>query len=247
MKKMLSLMNAGNAGTGFWGSGKENIQWPKIVMYFAILFVPLLNIYGTAPFTHSMYFIVGMASIIAGALYCVRNSIIRTVPISYKKRVLYYYLSTILWILIVMAVMFVIGLLIMCIIALCNWAANGTNIFIDTDEEDAVELSVNAYLYSAFALLFFYGVLMGVSRIERTRNSVIAYLITILVLFGGNMLLANLVDDGTSRFVISAPIYEQFETLPVPWLAVLLCGLFAAAALIGSVIFLIYKEKPKKF
>lgn len=70
----------------------------------------------------------------------------------------------------------------------------------------------------------------------------------VAVYVGGNVLLSNLVFTGDSSSIsIGAKIYELFETLPNPTLAVVLCAVIAVVAAVGSVAFIVYKEKPKEF
>jgi hypothetical protein len=117
----------------------------------------------------------------------------------------------------------------------------GLDIFAD-DEEEVEEivavLSSQAYAYIAFKALFSVGAITAISRVERKRNYIICAIAYVLI---------NIVGNSVLNALTGGNMYVNFNLLPNPTLAAVLCAIFAVAMCVASVAFVLSKEKPKKF
>lgn len=239
MKKFLSLTNKSIM--------PQSLGFAKSSAVFILFLIMLTLTEGTVPIFEGLGLFLGICSFAISSAFCGKTTLLRIVPISYKKRVVYYYLDILIFT--------VIGSIICCVTLLAVFGlfgaiaflATGENIFVAESTQAIANLSVNAYLFSFFKSVLMFAVLSAIARLEKTKHFNIAIASFVAVYFGGSMLLANLVKTGASGVVIRAKIYELFETLPLPWLAVVLCAVLAVGAAVGSVAFVIYKEKPKAF
>lgn len=239
MKKFFSLTNRSMLS--------NSLGFAKSSVVFILFLIMLTLTEGTVPIFEWLGLLFGIGSFAISSAFCSKTTLFRVVPISYKKRVIYYYLDIVIFSLIGLLIFLVGILIIFGIFGAIAFLATGENIFVIENTETLINLSANAYLFSFFKSVFMFAVLSAIVRLEKTKHFNIAIVSFEAVYFGGNVLLANLVQTGASGVVLRAKIYELFETLPLPWLAVVLCAVLAVGAAVGSVLFVISKEKPKEF
>ncbi|MGN0806634.1 MAG: hypothetical protein ACI4MC_06300 [Candidatus Coproplasma sp.] len=239
MKKFLSLTNKSILS--------NSLGFAKSSAVFILLLIMLTLTEGTLPIFEGLGLLFGIGSIAISSAFCNKTTLFRVVPISYKKRVLYYYLDIVIFSLIGLLIFWVGILIIFGIFGAIAFLATGESIFVAEKTEAIANLTANAHLFSFFKSVLMFAVLSAIARLEKTKHFNIAIASFVAVYFGGSVLLANLVKTGASGVVLRAKFYELFETLPLPWLAVVLCAVLAVGAAIGSVAFVIYKEKPKAF
>ncbi|MGN0813275.1 MAG: hypothetical protein ACI4MQ_07195 [Candidatus Coproplasma sp.] len=238
MKKFFSLTNSSMSNT---------LGFSKLSAVFILFLIMLTLTEGTVPVFEGLGLVFGIGSFAISSAFCGKTTLLRIVPISYKKRVIYYYLDIVIFTLLGL-IIFLVGILIIFgIFGAIAFLATGESIFVAEKTEAIANLSANAYLFSFFKSVLMFAVLSAIVRLEKTKHFLIAVASFIAVYIGGSVLLANLVQTGASGFVLRAKIYELFETLPLPWLAVVLCAVLAVGAAVGSVLFVISKEKPKEF
>jgi hypothetical protein len=192
-----------------------------------------------------VYFIIcTLLSIVA----CSKPSIFHTMPTNYKKRTLYYFvdiiISTLLTILII-AVAFAVIVTIAVIIENVNGLA-AVDDTADTEEVVDITISAAASLFSLFRTLFFCGAVTGICRIENKKHYLIT-MIAFLLIYAAGCLTMTITVAWNSRFTVTLWFYQNFEKLPLPWLATTLCALFAVAAWVWAVLFVLKVEKPKAF
>jgi hypothetical protein len=247
MKKFLSLINNSMEGNRSWR--KDKLFTLKYILYFVFFFVSWMILVDTAvdeiPITEFLMYAFGIMTAVVGTVYCAKPSLLRLAPISYKKRVLYYYASIFIFSVIALAV-------IICCLAIIAASIIIGN-YIDGDTDGIVEmfmfttsLGVKEYLFSVFKALFTVSLVSIASRMEKKRDIIIAFVVLFVAHFGGTLLLNGLIATSGYGFVFSGNIYPNFEMLPDPTLAVILCGVFAAIAFACSVVFIVYKERPKR-
>lgn len=239
MKKFISLTNRSIMPNSLGGA--------KLAAIFVLFTVTILLAKGTAPIFEGLGLFLGIGSFAISSAFFGKTTLLRVVPISYKKRVVYYYLDIVIFTLIGLIIFWLGFLVAMGVISLIILATTGENIFILENTEALINLSANAYLFSFFKLVLMFAVLSAIARIEKTKNFIVAVASYIAVYLGGSILLSNLVQTGEEGIVFRSAYYELFETLPLPWLAVVLCAVIAVGAAVGSVLFVINKEKPKEF
>lgn len=239
MKKLFSLINRSIL--------PNSLSVPKLAAIFVLFLIMLTLTEGTVPIFEGLGLLFGIGSFAISSAFFGKTTLLRVVPISYKKRVLYYYLGIVIFSLIGLLIFWVGVLVIFGIFGGIAFLATGENIFVIENTEAIINLSANAYLFSFFKSVLMFAVLSAIARIEKTKHFIIVIVSLIVVYFSGSVLLANLVQTGASGVVLRAKIYELFETLPLPWLAVVLCAVLAVGAAVGSVLFVINKEKPKAF
>jgi hypothetical protein len=122
----------------------------------------------------------------------------------------------------------------------------GSNIIVEETAEAITSLSAQAYLFAAFKMVFCFFAVAAILRFSKTRNYIIAAVCYLVVTICGDLLLVGLA-SGESELLVMGSLYENFSSLPNPTLAVVLCGVAAVLSAVGSVLFVLYKEKPKKF
>ncbi|MGN0824501.1 MAG: hypothetical protein ACI4MB_05475 [Candidatus Coproplasma sp.] len=239
MKKFISLTNRSIM--------PNSLGISKLAAIFVLFFIMLTFANGAQPIFEGLGLCFGIGAFAISSAFCGKTTLLRVVPISYKKRVLYYYLGIFILTLIGL-IFFWVGLLITFgILGGIAFLATGENIFVFESTKAIANLTANAYLFAFFKSVLVFSVLSAIARLEKTKHFIIAIVSFIAVYFGGSMLLANLVQTGVEGIVYNSKFYELFETLPLTWLAVVLCAILAVGAAIGSVLFVINKEKPKAF
>lgn len=116
----------------------------------------------------------------------------------------------------------------------------------EAEEVNAITISAVAIWFSVFRTLFFCSGITGLSRIQNKKYNLILMLAFILIYVIGGVCLTLAVAGG-SEYTMLLWFYENFDKLPMPWLATSLCGLFAVGACVGSVLYILRIEKPKAF
>ncbi|MGN0817614.1 MAG: hypothetical protein ACI4L9_01475 [Candidatus Coproplasma sp.] len=244
MKKFVSLINYSMNPR----SRSTSLYMLKTAVIMILIFSWFAIFKGFTPIFEWLGLCLGLCTVSISSAFCIKPSLCSIVPTSYKKRVLYYYLDIVIYTLIGLIIFLLIFLVIGGIAGLAVFLSTGENIFVIEETETMINLSANAYLFSFFRCIFVFAVLSAISRIENVKRFLAAGAAFVAVYIGGNVLLSNLVITGDSSSVVfSAKVYELFETLPSPTLAVVLCAVIAVAAAVGSVAFIVYKEKPKAF
>ncbi|MGN0813810.1 MAG: hypothetical protein ACI4MH_01085 [Candidatus Coproplasma sp.] len=244
MKKIVSLINYSVNPK----ARSTSLYMLKTAVIMFLIFCWFALVKGFTPVFEWFGLCLGLCSVSISSAFCNKPSLFSIVPVSYKKRVLYYYLDIDIYSLIGIMIFLLVFLVIGGIAGLAVFLSTGENIFVIEETETVINLSANAYLFSFFKSIFVFAVLSAISRIENVKCFLAAGAAFVAVYIGGNVLLSNLVITGDSSSVsFSAKIYELFETLPNPTLAVVLCAVIAVVAAVGSVAFIVYKEKPKAF
>jgi hypothetical protein len=199
---------------------------------------------GDLPFTEILMYAFVIMTAVVSVLYCVKPSMLHLVPISYKRRVFYYYASILIYTIIALAAIFIFLMIFMLPIGLVLYFIEGDNFLFEMFNV-SFPFGVKEYLFSAFKALFTLSLVSIVARMEQKRNFIISFAVLVVTHFVGSIVLGNLVTvENVNGFVWGGNIYPYFETLPNPVLAVILCAVFAVIAFISSFVFIVYKEKP---
>jgi hypothetical protein len=169
-------------------------------------------------------------------------------PTNYKKRTLYYFVDMILAVLAAI-LFFAAAVAIIVIFAAIIDAVNGIPLVDDSaDAEDAVDITIStaATLFSLFRTLFFCGAVTGICRIENKKHYLIT-MIAFLLIYALGCFVMTIAVAGDSEFTAMLWFYENFEKMPLPWLATTLCAVFAVGAWVWAVLYVLKVEKPKAF
>jgi hypothetical protein len=177
-----------------------------------------------------------------------KPAIFHTMPVNYKKRTLYYFVDILITVLIALLVVVAV-IAVISVISTAVAAINGTLTVedtTDTEEAEAITFTAAAIAFSLFRTLFVCGGVTGIARIKNNLYFLLGMIGFILLYTVGGLILA-ICAAGNNEFNALFWLYENYENLPLPWLATTLCALFAVAAWVGSVVYVLKIEKPKSF
>jgi hypothetical protein len=247
MKKFLSLINFSIESNKRWN--KDSLYtlkyWALFIFFFASWMVFVSDSSGDMPFTEIwMYAFIIMTAVVS-VLYGVKPSMLHLVPISYKRRVIYYYVSILIYTVIVLATILFCSLIFIVPIGMIIYYTEGDNFLLEIFDF-SFPFGANVYLFSTFKALFTLSLVSVVARMERKKSFLISFAVLVVMHFAGAFVLSGLVDRANG-FALSSNIYPYFDTLPSPTLAVILCAVLAVIAFIASVLFIVRQEKPKAF
>jgi hypothetical protein len=244
--RFLQLINYSLDSNKRWRSDKLfTLKYVLLLIFFFVSWLMLTNGLDDLPFTEIFMYIVGIMTAVVGTIYCAKPSMLRLVPVSYKRKVFYYYASIAIYSLIATVVIFALLMLIALPIAIGNYCTDGSNFFA---EEGAALFNFGAqeYLFSLFKMIFNLSLISIASRMEKKRGIIIAFVVLFVAHFGGIVVLSNLITTEAGRsFALTRNIYPYFSTLPNPTLAVILSAVFAVVAFALSFAFIVYKSHPR--
>jgi hypothetical protein len=247
MKKFLSLINFSIESNRRWN--KDSLYtlkyWALFIFFFASWMVFVSNSTGEIPFTEILVYLFTIMTAVVSVLYGVKPSMLHLVPVSYKRRVIYYYASILIYSLVALATIFIFMMIFIVPIGIAVYFTEGDAFLLEVFDF-SLPFGANVYLFSAFKALFTLSFLSVVARMERKKSFIISFAALVITHFAGAFVLSVLVDRANG-FVLSSNIYPYFDTLPNPTLAVILCGVFAVVAFALSFIFIVRQEKPKAF
>jgi hypothetical protein len=181
---------------------------------------------------------------VVSVLYGVKPSMLHLVPVSYKRRVLYYYASILIYTIIALATILIFSLIFIVPIGIIVYFTEGDTFLLEIFDF-SFPFGIEVYLFSIFKALFTLSLVSVVARMEKKKSFIISFAVLVVTHFAGAFVLSALAEKADG-FVLSSNIYPYFNTLPNPVLAVILCGVLAVIAFICSFAFIVYKEKPRK-
>jgi hypothetical protein len=86
--------------------------------------------------------------------------------------------------------------------------------------------------------------LTAIATIRKLPKFLITFFVATIVYFLGGSIMTYL---ACGTFFIEGNLYENFANLPSPIAAVIICAVVTVAVVAGSIVFVLYHEKPKKY
>lgn len=166
-------------------------------------------------------------------------------PIYWKKRVVYNYLSNLVFAIFALLILAAFALIIFLFVSLIVFASMGEWIFITEDTElVTVSVPVQGQLFVIFAGLLIYGAGGLISNIKNKKWRIGATISLPIALELIGLLILNCAHKG--GFILTGCIAAEFENLPVSWLWLTVTAVLAVGVTALSVLFAINFEKPSK-
>jgi hypothetical protein len=246
MKKFFSLINY-NYGDRRWRKDRlYALKYWLLLIFFFVSWMATTDTIDKLPFTEFLMYVFGIMTAVVSVLYCTKPSTLYLVPISYKRRVLYYYVNILIYSLIALAVLCVCILLIAVPIGIATYYIDGENFFADMFEV-TYSYGADVYLFSVFRALFTVSLVSIAAQMTKKRDIIISFAVLYVLHFVGSIILATLVQTKTYSINMSINIYPYFNTLPNPALAVILSIVLGLLAFLASFLFTLYTQKPKNY
>jgi hypothetical protein len=247
MKPFLSLINYSQDSKRRWNKDRlYALKYWLLFIFFFVAWMVTTDTIDELPITEFLMYAFGLMTAIVSVLYCAKPSTLYLVPISYKKRVLYYYASILVYTIIAIVTVFVLLMLVVIPIQIANYIEDGSN-FIAFIFEGTYKYGADVYLFSAFKALFTISLISIASQMTKKRDIIISFAVLYVLHFVGAIILATLVQTKTYSINMSINIYPYFNTLPNPALAVILCIVFGVLAFVCSFLLTVYNQKPKNY
>ena len=184
-------------------------------------------------------------------LYLRRSpALFNLLPISYKKRTVYFYLSALLYSLIVIVAFLVVAIVVSGIIMLIIYVSEGANAFItdvgDEPDELFVSMGIQGHFLTTCICLLTIGVatLLALTK-SRIKRNILSFVYPI-ALFIPLFVLANIADT-VSGIDTSGNIFYGIENLPMSWLWISVIAVISIGFAVLGVVRLIQHERPKNF
>lgn len=188
-----------------------------------------------------------LAPIIMGTFRRIKPSLLAVAPINYKKRVAFAYITDVLSIIVICAVIAVSVLLGTLFISVLGYVFTGEWMFVlDTSETITLELGVQARLFEVFLALLMYGVGSCVSNIQSKKSRLIVLLAFPAALELLALIMLN-VANRRAGFIFSGHLSANFENLPLSALWLSLFGILSVGSVICSVFLAVKAQKPKNY
>ena len=176
-----------------------------------------------------------------------KPSLINLAPIGYKKRVAYSFLSSLITLIVSLAMIMAIFLSAYLLTALIALAVTGNWVIeIYTLFELYSALSAQGWLFIAFCFVLLYGAGMLISYIKNKETRfVLSFAVPVAMLIFA-LSIVNVAAAGHG-FVTSWNLALFFEKLPLSWLWLTAVGVIALGICAFSVIYALKSEKPKEY
>ena len=242
-------------------SARNNTDAMDIVVimfsvYFLMFVLSLLGFRSSDGFVtvNSGLFVIpffSYVSICAMGLYLRRSpALFNLLPVSYKKRAVYFYLSALLYSLIVAVALLVITIVMSGIIMLIIYMTEGVNAFITDVGDEPAELFVSMGIKGHFLTTCICLLTIGVSTLlaltkSRIKRNILSFVYPI-ALFIPLFILVN-VADRVSGINSNGNIFYGIENLPLSWLWLAIIAVISVGFAVFSVVRLIQHERPKDF
>lgn len=245
MKKILSFMSYFQGSNRL--SDKDSLYTLK---YFLVIFfcsgasISLIVSLGLVPFTAFLGFVFLASTASIGITWGIKPSVLHLLPISYKRRILYYYASIALCSLFLLAVFFLLFMVTLFPIALLGLSEGDDTLF--WWFTIPFLFGGKSYLFCGFRELFNVSILSIVARMKRMKSVLISFAALVLTNFFGQVILESLIDVNTLGYAGMVNICLYLDELPDPTLAVILSVALGVMAFIASFLFVVYQEKTKK-
>lgn len=176
-----------------------------------------------------------------------KPSLINIAPISYKKRVVYSFLSSLFTLIVSLLIIYAIfgaAYLLTALIALAvtgEWVIDFNIMF-----ESYAALGVQGSLFIVICFMLLYGAGMLISYIKnREYRFVLSFAVPVAMLVFA-FIIVNVAAAGHG-FVSSWNVILFFEKLPLSWLWLTVVGAVALGICAVSVIFAVKSERPKEY
>lgn len=203
---------------------------------------------GIALFCFDASWVALVVSYIIGYRRRKKPSTLNLMPINYKKRVLYSYLSALLSTVIVIILFLVCFMVLMLLIALIILATTGEWVFVIEQSESVVAICAQGQAFSFFFWLFVFGGGMMITYFKKPKTRYIAMVAFVALLEIIALLFINMLSVGYEyEFALSGNVAADFEKLPLSWLWLTGFGLIAVGVFAASVCCALDAEKPKDF
>lgn len=141
MKRFVSLINY-SANPRLSRSTSLYMLKSAVIMVLILIWFAVVK--GVSPIFEWLGLCLGLCSVSISSAFCVKPSLFTVAPISYKKRVLYYYLDILLFTLIGILIIWLVFLAIGGIAGLAVLLSTGENILAIEETQSFINLSANA-------------------------------------------------------------------------------------------------------
>lgn len=225
-----------------------------ILKIYLIVFVTfMIGMFSTNLFPFVAMIMLLVATIGIGSYYQERPSVVSVLPIGYKKRTLYYFLSCIYLTLIIVAVCIAVVVVMMAIMLPITLLSSPATSAPEpepgaTEETVAYVITAATVLFQIFSGLYHFSCFSVIMRIKRKSAFFLSFAAYSAVNLVGGLALGTAIALGKAEVEwnpLSSFLY--FSNLTQPWLAVALCAVISIAAFVGAVMFVLRQEKPKQF
>lgn len=249
MKEYIAYLRAFNV-TPTAMQNKNGIAYAIIKLYLLVVATCFVIVKSGNAVSLFYLFTLLMAISVAGMYYQVKPSVTSIMPIGYKKRTAFYFINCVVmavvsWI----TILAVLALITGCItLLLCLTGEFGTSSPSSPEESITFAISAASAVYQIFACLFHFGCLAVLTRIsERLRFFLLFVFYLVVNLIGGYTLGGIILAGNPAEEWNPLIVFACFDQLPNPWLAAGLCAVIGISVFVGSVFFILHKERPKEF
>lgn len=234
------MLSHPNVGKGYGALGFFKILCTALIVTFSSLLI-----FGGCSYLLLLYIYVYVALLttsVCNVSNDVKPSV--TLPISYKKRTVYYYLSLLLF----GVVASVIAALVALIFFAPTIATMEGGLFENLNIGTA-KITPAGYIFAFSSLFYFLGADVLITRRTSTKQFWVRFAVFAVVTFVSIMLLfgASLPEEDTEDFGIIYNISNISANAATMWTVVSIIAAVSVAVFILSVIWVVKIEKPKKF
>lgn len=189
----------------------------------------------------------------AGYVTAIRPSLLSVSPYSPRQRIIFNYLSSLLYAIIASILYTVLMILFMLVVALIAFLVTGENIFVVEEEITTVSNWFNGF--EVFFALYLYFSIYAISYIERRRNRNIVATVWFVVTEALTLLLINSVNrawygngDIVPSFVFGgADVPARMGALACPWVPLLIAGILTLLAFAASLYLSYRRHRSRNF
>lgn len=181
---------------------------------------------------------------------CLRNkpSVFNLLPISWQKRTVYFYVTVLVNVVLVVLGLAIIFSAVVLFIALIVFATSGEWIFTTDGSELPVAASatVQGQLFGVCVLILIIGVATLLCFINGTKLRRFMYFVFPVALSVPLLIMINIAEPVT-WFTLNGSLYANFNNLPLSWLWLTLSAVLAITVFVFGVLRLIKHERPANY
>jgi hypothetical protein len=192
-------------------------------------------------------FLFMMISAVASVVWSIKPNLVALMPITYKKRTLYYFLYIIVMCLIITLVIFAVFATMILFFYLCDMLSGGDVTVDDTD--NITDLSTFSFGLIALQWLFFSVLTIGWNRLKNRKHYWLFSVGFFVVMEVVTLLLRGTLNQaiGNGFTLARVDYYSLLYLWNGNWIVYLLFALGTVSAIVWSAMLIVKQEKPKKF
>lgn len=218
-----------------WILGQSSINFTENGMSFPLFSI---SFFGWAFFV----------SILTLGMY-LRNkpSAFNLLPISWKKRTAYFYVTALVFVALILVGIIACFLVIFATAAIITLAVQGVDfVYEEETVSEFIPMCAQGQLFGVCVILLIIGAATAICLIKSDKLRRLMYYVFPLAL-DIPLLIMNNLTNGTGVFALSGNIYANFERLPISWLWLTFAAIIAIGAFAFGLYRLIQHERPKDF